>query len=90
MMSLKEAREIANRVRKIIGIEFWEKEVQAVEVLDNRVTELETEAKELKQTNFEAAIAIEDYRLRLDAEKRKTAKLFELCLESKSINLGEE
>jgi len=49
--------------------------------IEHLQAELEAKTRELEQTDFEAATAIEDYRLRLDAEERKTAELLKLCRE---------
>ncbi|GAG82921.1 unnamed protein product [marine sediment metagenome] len=80
-MNLKSAREKAALLREIPEDIYMDVAEEAVILLDGRVEELEFEVKELKQTDCEASIAIMDYRLRLDAEERRTAELLEICKE---------
>lgn len=64
-MNLKEAHDIASRLRKVIGLEFWEEEAQAVEVLDNRVAELETYVDILRKQKEAADQRADSRRLRI-------------------------
>ncbi len=74
-MNLKEAHEVAESIRDSRSRKLSTMSQCAAVILDNRVAELEAEVEHLKRIDAEAAITIEDYRLRLEAEERRTAEL---------------